>query len=104
MIWLWRLLSIAVTLVRLVLLGKPIMLPKRARVYRFPCLIVGALGTLLALGCSGSAPPAEETAPPAPVKWMEARQLFIEQWTEIIGTTQPMPQRSARVSAGIEGR
>jgi RND family efflux transporter MFP subunit len=35
---------------------------------------------------------------------MEARQLFIEQWTEIIGTTQPLPERSARVSAAIEGR
>jgi RND family efflux transporter MFP subunit len=34
---------------------------------------------------------------------MEARQMFVEEWTEIIGTTQPLPDRSARVSAGVEG-
>jgi RND family efflux transporter MFP subunit len=34
---------------------------------------------------------------------MEARQLFISEWTEIIGTTQPLPDRSARVTAAVEG-
>jgi RND family efflux transporter MFP subunit len=34
---------------------------------------------------------------------MEARQFFIEEWTEILGTTQPLPDRGARVSAQVEG-
>jgi RND family efflux transporter MFP subunit len=58
---------------------------------------------LLALGCGRDAPAGDETAPPAPVKWMEARQLFIAEWTEIIGTTQPLPDCSARVTAAVEG-
>jgi RND family efflux transporter MFP subunit len=57
-----------------------------------------------ALGCDRGTPPPEEVFPPAPVKWMEARQLFVEEWTEIIGTTQPLLERSARVSAGVEGQ
>jgi RND family efflux transporter MFP subunit len=56
-----------------------------------------------ALGCGRATPVEEETAPPAPVKWMEARQLFISEWTEIIGTTQPLPARSAQVTAAVEG-
>jgi RND family efflux transporter MFP subunit len=57
-----------------------------------------------ALGCARQAPPAEETAPPAPVKWMEARQLFIEEWTELLGTTQPLPDHAARITAPLEGQ
>src|SRR5207248_5620925 len=40
----------------------------------------------------------------APVKWMAARQFFLEEWTEVVGTTQPLPGRSARVTARVEGR
>jgi RND family efflux transporter MFP subunit len=68
---------------------------------RFVTILVGLL--IGALGCSRPASEPEKT-PPAPVKWMEARQMFIEEWTEIIGTTQPLPGRSARVSAAVEGR
>jgi membrane fusion protein, multidrug efflux system len=63
----------------------------------------GLLLACLALGCGQAAPPEEEKTPPAPVKWMEARQLFISEWTEIIGTTQPLPDRSAHVTAAVEG-
>jgi multidrug efflux system membrane fusion protein len=35
---------------------------------------------------------------------MEARQLFLEEWTEIFGTTQPLPELSARVTAPVEGQ
>jgi RND family efflux transporter MFP subunit len=35
---------------------------------------------------------------------MEGRQLFISEWTEVIGTTQPLPGRSAQVTAAMEGR
>ena len=80
------------------------MLPEQSYVYRILCLLGGALLTLTLPGCGAGGPPAEETAPPAPVKWMEARQFFIEEWTEVIGTTQPLPDRAARVSAAIEGR
>jgi RND family efflux transporter MFP subunit len=67
--------------------------------YRLIALILAGL----VCGCT-KAPPAEEVAPPAPVKWMEARQMFVEEWTEVIGTTQPLPDRSARVSAGVESQ
>lgn len=49
-------------------------------------------------------PPAEEPPPLAPVKWMEARQFFVEEWTEAFGTTLPLPDRMARITAPIEGR
>src|SRR6516162_8732277 len=68
------------------------------------CALLGpVLVMCLPVGCSRPATP-EETAPPAPVKWMEARQMFVEEWTEIVGTTQPLPDRSARVSAGVESQ
>jgi RND family efflux transporter MFP subunit len=49
-------------------------------------------------------PPPEEPAPAAPVKWMEARQFFVEEWTEVVGSTQPLPDRAARITSPIEGR
>jgi multidrug efflux pump subunit AcrA (membrane-fusion protein) len=58
----------------------------------------------LSLGCNGAAKPAEEKVPPAPVKWEGARQVFLEEWTELVGTTQQLPDHSARVTAPIEGR
>jgi RND family efflux transporter MFP subunit len=35
---------------------------------------------------------------------MEARQCFIEEWTELLGTTQALPDRAARVTAPVEGQ
>src|SRR5947199_8831323 len=58
----------------------------------------------LPLGCNRAAPPAEEKVPPAPVKWEGARQLFLGEWTELVGTTQPLPEHAARVTAPVEGR
>src|SRR4051812_47040142 len=58
----------------------------------------------LPLGCSRAAKPPEEKVPPAPVKWEAARQLFLEEWTELVGTTLPLPDRAARVTAPVEGR
>jgi RND family efflux transporter MFP subunit len=65
-------------------------------------LIGGLVFAGLSLGCGRTTTP-EEKPPPAPVKWMEARQLFVEEWTDMVGTTQPLPDRSAHVSAGVEG-
>jgi RND family efflux transporter MFP subunit len=60
--------------------------------------------TGLSLGCNRAPKPAEEKFPPAPVKWEGPRQLFLEEWTELVGTTQPLPDHAARVTAPVEGR
>jgi RND family efflux transporter MFP subunit len=73
-------------------------------------VIAGALllaggGVWLLAGRVGGGSSAPEEAPPnAPVKWMEARQFFIEEWTEMIGTTQPLPDRAARITTPVEGQ
>jgi RND family efflux transporter MFP subunit len=71
---------------------------------------VGSLGVLallvvLPLGCGKEVPPAEEAAEKhaAPVKWEPAEKADLEEWTELLGTTQPLPNRVARISAGVEG-
>jgi multidrug efflux pump subunit AcrA (membrane-fusion protein) len=63
-----------------------------------------ALG-MLSIGC-GRTPPqaAEETAPPAPVKVVRAKRLPAAEWTAVLGVTQPLPNRVARVSAPVEGQ
>jgi multidrug efflux pump subunit AcrA (membrane-fusion protein) len=62
----------------------------------------GLLAVLLA-GCSTQAPKAE-TTPAAPVKWEPAQTVALEQWTEIVGTTSPLPECVAHVTAPIDGR
>jgi RND family efflux transporter MFP subunit len=66
------------------------------------CAVGGALGG--ALGCSHGVAATEEKVPPAPVKWEGARQIFLEEWTELVGTTVPLPDHAARVTAAVEGR
>src|SRR5580700_3126368 len=57
------------------------------------------------LGCKSPAAPAEEKVPPAPIKWEEIRQLVVlEEWTELVGTTQPLPNHAARVTSTVGGR
>jgi RND family efflux transporter MFP subunit len=69
-------------------------------------ILVAGAGALLVftLPWGGGSPAGGETPPQAPVKWMEARQFFVEEWTEMFGTTQPLADRAARVTAPIEGR
>src|SRR5262245_19144260 len=64
------------------------------------------LGGILvcAAGCARPAAPAEEKAPPATVKWEGPVQGALEEWTELLGTTIPLPDRIARVTAPVEGR
>jgi RND family efflux transporter MFP subunit len=57
----------------------------------------------LPVGCAGTTAE-EEKAPPAPVKWETARLLVLEEWTDLVGTSQPLPQQMAFVSAPVEGR
>jgi RND family efflux transporter MFP subunit len=59
---------------------------------------------LLPPGCGRSTPPPEETAPPATVKWEGPLQSALEEWTELVGTTMPLPDRVARVSTPVDGR
>jgi RND family efflux transporter MFP subunit len=60
--------------------------------------------TFVFLGCNRAAPPGEEKTPPAPVKWEAPRQLVLEEWTELVGSTEPLPEHAARVTAPVEGR
>jgi multidrug efflux pump subunit AcrA (membrane-fusion protein) len=46
----------------------------------------------------------EEKVPPAPVKWEGMRQLVLEEWTELVGTAEPLADHAARVTAPVEGR
>src|SRR5262245_20189560 len=80
------------------------MMPATPRSRRSLFLVGAALLVGGPFGCGQRPPPAEEVPSPAPVKWMEARQFFVEEWTEVLGTTQPLPDRAARVTAPIEGR
>jgi RND family efflux transporter MFP subunit len=71
-------------------------------VSRRSCLLAVALAAL-PLACQGK-PSEEENLPPAPIQAQEPRALVLGQWTELDGTTQPLPQHAARVSAAVEGR
>src|SRR5579871_3677001 len=54
-------------------------------------------------GCQRAAVP-EEKPPPSTVKWEGASQLALEEWTELVGTTMPLPDRIARVTAPVESQ
>src|SRR5262249_21626118 len=63
-----------------------------------------ALLTCVAPGCGQPAIPPEEKPPPATVKWEGPLQSNLEEWTQLVGTTMPLPDRVARITAPIEGR
>jgi multidrug efflux pump subunit AcrA (membrane-fusion protein) len=69
---------------------------------RFAFVMMAIIST--AAGCHREAAPSVEKLPPAPVKWEAARQIVLEEWTELVGTAQPLPERAARVTAPVEGR
>jgi RND family efflux transporter MFP subunit len=79
------------------------MTPLGPRVRRVLTL-AALLPLFLAPGCKRAAPPTEEKAPPAAVKWEGALQGALEEWTELVGTTLPLPDRVARVTAPVEGQ
>ncbi len=71
--------------------------------------IAASFGVFLSLacvtiGCNRTAKPPEPDPPPAPVKWEGPRQVFLEEWTELVGTTQPLPDHAARVTSPVAGR
>jgi multidrug efflux pump subunit AcrA (membrane-fusion protein) len=59
---------------------------------------------VLTIGCQRAAPSGEEKAPPATVKWEGASTNALEEWTELVGTTTPLPDKVARVTAPVEAR
>ncbi len=79
------------------------MIVRGSRWRHLPALAI-FLAVVLLPGCKQAAPPPEEKAPPATVKWEGPSQLALEEWTELVGTTMPLPDRAARVTAPIEGR
>jgi RND family efflux transporter MFP subunit len=56
------------------------------------------------LGCRKAPEQAAEESHPAPVHVAGAETVKLAGWTELPGTTQPLPGRVARVSAPVEGR
>jgi RND family efflux transporter MFP subunit len=73
--------------------------------YRFHLAPLWAPLLLLPLGC-GQSPAAadDEEDHPAPVKAVQAQAEVLGQWTELLGTTQPLPGKVARLSAPVSGR
>ncbi len=75
------------------------ILPRSRRV------VIGLLVVLmvLPLGCKKEEEPPAEEEHAAPVKWEAAEKADLEEWTELLGITQPLPHRIARISAPVEG-
>src|SRR5262249_30121365 len=67
-------------------------------------LVISLLLAGLGLGCGkAAAPPAEEIFI-APVGAENLRLLTLAEWTDLLGTTQPLPNHVARVTAAFEGQ
>jgi len=72
--------------------------PSRRRYYH---QFVGLLIASAVVGCRAEpTPPGED---PAPVHAQAAQKVVLGEWTDLLGTTQPLPNRSARISAAAEG-
>src|SRR5437879_2695184 len=71
-----------------------------------PSLGLLSLMVLLAAaaGCARTAALPEEEIHPAPVEASASRALFFGDWTELLGTTQALPNHSARISAPGDGK
>ena len=58
---------------------------------------------ILPLACTKEEKSQEEETHAAPVKWETAEKADLEEWTELLGITQPLPNRVAHVSAAAGG-
>ena len=66
-------------------------------------VFVGGIAcTLLMAGCHRPAPP-EENVSLAPVKAAAADSVDLAEWSDLIGSTQPLPNQTARVTAFVPG-
>jgi RND family efflux transporter MFP subunit len=78
-------------------------LPARPDSPAYP--VIGLLLALLPSGCAKTpAAAGDEKAPPAPVKAVQPHEELVAEWMQLPGTTQPLPNRSAKISAAVEGR
>lgn len=78
-------------------------MPTSARRLR-PALSLSLLLAAALPGCKKAEAPAEEGGPrEAPVKWEGPERHELKEWTELLGTTQPLPGHVARVSAAVGG-
>jgi RND family efflux transporter MFP subunit len=71
---------------------------------RMAILVAGSPIALVLLGCGKAPPPAVEESHPAPVKVVPATMARFGEWTELLGTTQALPNFIAQVSAAVDGR
>jgi RND family efflux transporter MFP subunit len=65
---------------------------------------LGLVYVFLPLGCESSTAANPEEVHLASVKAVAPRSLILGEWVELLGSTQPLPNHSARVCAAIEGR
>ena len=68
----------------------------------FRRILLPAVCALLT-GCMKQPTPPEAT-PAAPVVWQKPPNVAPEEWVELVGSTQPPPGASGRVTAAVEGR
>jgi len=68
-----------------------------------PYALLAGLLLAAATGCQGAPPPPPEEHAPAPVQAEAAKKMTLGEWTDLFGTTQPLPNHSARISAAVEG-
>jgi RND family efflux transporter MFP subunit len=59
---------------------------------------------LLPLGCGGAPANSPEEEHLAPVKVASAKTETMAEWTELLGTSQPLPGKSAQLSAAVSAR
>jgi RND family efflux transporter MFP subunit len=71
---------------------------------RMAVLIAGSPIAFGLLGCGKAPAPAAEESPLAPVKVVPATMRIFGEWTELLGTTQALPNFNAQVSAAVDGR
>jgi RND family efflux transporter MFP subunit len=72
------------------------MIPSRRRV-----LFIAAV---FAVGCGHAEAPPAEPPQAAQVSWDHLKTGPLEEWTELLGTVEPLPERAAQVSIPVAGQ
>jgi RND family efflux transporter MFP subunit len=71
-------------------------------ILRIVSISLTSLGLLA--GCNKSAEAPKEEPPPAPVKVASVEEKELAEWTPMLGSPQPLPHQSARITAAVEGK
>ena len=69
-----------------------------------PRQIFLAVLLIFPLGCNNQAPAPPEKAPPGPVTAEKAQEEALTQTIELLGTTQPLPNNAAPISANVSAQ